>query len=61
MHHMTHIRRDINKKVENSTISQTNERANNLKKSVNSAIHNIESKIKSGEYIIVKNKFGIRI
>ena len=61
MHHMKHVRRDINKKVENSTISQTTERAESFKKSVNSAIHNIELKIKSGEYIIVKNKFGIRI
>lgn len=61
MHHMTHVRRDINKKVENSTISQTTDGAENLKKSFNSAIQNISQKLESGEYITVKNQFGIRI
>ena len=61
MHHMKYVRCDINKKVENSTISQTAERATELQKKVNSALCNITAKIKSGEYITVKNQFGIRI
>lgn len=61
MHHMTHVRRDINKKVENSTISQTTDGAENLKKSFNSAIQNIPQKLESGEYITVKNQFNIHI
>ena len=61
MHHMTHVRKDINKKVENSTISQTTDGAENLKKSFNSAIQNIPQKLESGEYITVKNQFGIKI
>lgn len=61
MHHMTHVRKDINKKIENSTISQSVERSTELKKSVNLALCNIPVKIKSGMYITVKNQFGIKI
>ena len=61
MHHMTHVRRDMNKKVENSTISQTAERAKELKQTYATAMRDISQKIKSGKYITVTNKFGIRI
>lgn len=61
MHHMTHVRCDINKKVENSTISQTTERAKELKQTYATATRDISQKIKSGEYITVKNQFGIKI
>lgn len=61
MHHMTHVRKDINKKVANSTISQNKQSAKELKEKFDSVRHNIPDKIKSGEYIMVKNKFDIEI
>jgi len=61
MHHMAHVRKDINKKVENSSMSQTASGAKMIKQNYVKALTDIPEKIKSGEYIEVKNQFGIKI
>lgn len=61
MHHMSHVRKDINKKIENSTFSQTSDALEQMRTNFLITDKNVAEKIKSGEYINVENKFGIRI
>lgn len=61
MHHMSHVRRDINKKIENSTMSQTSDALEQMRTNFLITDKKVAEKLKSGEYINVENKFGIRI
>ena len=61
MHHMGHIRKNIDRKIINSTFSQTKENSKLLKSRYNMVVSDVPKKIKSGEYILVKNQFGIKI
>lgn len=61
MHHMTYVRKNIHAKIENSTTAGDQTGRKKIEKQVLQEIDNISAKLKSGEFIKVKNQFGIKI
>ena len=59
MHHMRHVRKDIMKKVQNSSLNQNKREEQKLvKEYINT---DIKSGLKSGKFIKTDNKFNIKI
>ena len=61
MHHMTCVRKNLNQKIENSTVCQQEQITQKIKQHYRSALTNVQTKIKSGDYVQVPNKFKIKL
>ena len=61
MHHMTHVRKDIIKKITNSSANQTIENKKTLQTRYLLEGADIKAKLESGDIIKVDNKFRIEI
>lgn len=61
MHHMKHVRKDINKKIDNSTLSCSKSAHQTMKDRYILSDKEINNRISQGFYIPVENKFNIEI
>jgi len=61
MHHMKHVRRDIAKKINNSSFGQISQKQQVLQKMYLLTDDDVDKKLKNSEFIKVPNKFEIKL